>query len=125
MPVAVSSFLVAWRQKVRYTHGMRNEIHSEKLVDRGVRSRPARWTRPDAPEIPTASSRGGDIARATGDEARRSRHPSSDLQATDQVPLDSKAPLQLGGPTGEVAGEAASHEGALLAGALGADHLSG
>src|SRR5258706_2891217 len=58
-------------------------------------------------------------------QARRSRHPSSDLQATDQVPLDSKAPLQLGGPTGEVAGEAASHEGALLAGALGADHLSG
>jgi len=37
-----------------------------------------------------------------------------DLQATDQVTLNSKAPLQLGGPTGEVAGEVASHEVALL-----------
>ena len=36
-----------------------------------------------------------------------------------------KAPFQLGGPTGEVAGEAASNEVAILAGALGADHLGG
>src|SRR5258707_14011973 len=57
------------------SHGMRNEIHSEKLVDRGVRSRPARWTRPDAPEIPTASSRGGDIARATGDAGAQEPSP--------------------------------------------------
>ena len=43
-----------------------------------------------------------------------SRHHSGrDLQATDQVTMDGKAPLQLGGPTGEVAGEAASHEVAL------------
>jgi len=40
--------------------------------------------------------------------------PLVDLQATDQVTLNSKAPLQLGGPTGEVAGEVASHEVALL-----------
>src|SRR5258706_15439877 len=54
------------------SYGMRNEIHSEKLVDR---SRPARWTRPDAPEIPTASSRGGDIARATGDAGAQEPSP--------------------------------------------------
>ena len=51
--------------------------------------------------------------------------PLVDLQAADQVSLDGKAPLQLGGPTGQVAGEAASHEVALLAGALGAEHLVG
>ena len=37
-----------------------------------------------------------------------------DLQATDQVILDSKAPSQLSGPPGEVAGEASSHDVALL-----------
>src|SRR6266699_1091686 len=48
-----------------------------------------------------------------------------DLQATDQAPLDSKAPLQIGSPAGEVAGEATSHQVALLVGALGAEHLGG
>ena len=51
--------------------------------------------------------------------------PLVDLQATDQVTLESKAPLQLGGATGEVAGDAASHEVALLTDALGAAHLGG
>jgi hypothetical protein len=51
--------------------------------------------------------------------------PLVDLQAADQVSLDGKAPLQLGDPTGKVAGETASHEVALLAGALVAEHLGG
>ena len=50
---------------------------------------------------------------------RESSHPVPlvDLHATDQIHLDSKTPLQVGGATGEVAGEAASHEVALPAGA--------
>jgi hypothetical protein len=47
-----------------------------------------------------------------------SHHSGRDLQATDEVAMDGKAPFQLGGPTGEVAGEEASHEVATLASAF-------
>ena len=40
--------------------------------------------------------------------------PLLDLQAIDQVTLNGKAPLQLSGPTREIAGKAARYEVILL-----------
>src|SRR5260370_13199809 len=76
--------------------------HTVQLVVQGSLARPGIHTSADGIDV---------ILDLPG---MRLPRPLADLQATNQVTLDCKAPLQLGGPTGQVAEDPASPETAFL-----------